>query len=59
MYEPKWPFLLMYRSRNRNTGIPQVDELSTRHLGILGVTASSLGPSNGEVEELPLQCFRW
>ena len=43
----------------QNTGIPQVDGLSTRHLGILGVTASSLGPSNGEVEELPLRCFRW
>ena len=43
----------------RDTGIPQVDGLLTRHLGIWGITASSLGSSNGEVEELPLRCFRW
>ena len=29
MYGPKWPFLLMYESRDmRHTGFPRVDELS-------------------------------
>ena len=37
MYEPKWPFLLMYGSHNmRHTSFPWVDGLSTAP-GIWGV----------------------
>ena len=46
MYEPKWPFLLMYESHDmRHTGFPRVDGLSMRHPEIWGVTVwyQSLG----------------
>ena len=34
MYEPKWPFLLMYGSHDmRHTGFSRVDRLSTGPLG--------------------------
>ena len=37
MYGPKWPFLLMYVSRDtRRTDFSEVDGLSTRHPGIWG-----------------------
>ena len=34
MYEPKWPFSLMYESYDmRHIGFPRVDKLSTDPLG--------------------------
>ena len=46
MYEPKWPFLLMYGSHDvRHTGVLQVDRLSTDpwDLGRHSVVAACLG----------------